>query len=146
MGRFRPRSATHHRDDPGAIISGTVYDNNNTPFTKFATVYAYIGDPCGNKNFVKFRDVDPSDGTYAVEGLPAGTYYLHTENPDGNYKEEWWASGGSSPNCADAESLTVIEAERLSGKNFNLIPTTTSWWWALAVAGCGSTTAPDGKN
>lgn len=52
--------------------------------------------------------------------LPSGTLFLRTYISSGNYLQEWWASADSSPDCVDAESITLAVGETQSGKDFHL--------------------------
>ncbi len=100
-------------------ISGTVYASDGiTPIPGGGWVYARTGDPCGTTHSSWNSSIN-GDGTYSIQGLPPGTYYLQT-NPSENYLYEWWASGGSVLNCSGAQTVTVNEGDSLSGKNFKL--------------------------
>ncbi len=104
--------------DPGAEISGTVYESNGiTPITG-GTVYAYTGDPCVNSTYVGVGSI-AENGTYTIQGLPAGNFYLRT-NPMGNLINEWWAENASTPDCNLAETVPVAEGASASGIDFQL--------------------------
>ena len=111
--------------DPGATISGTVYQSDGaTPLTgKNIWIYAYTGSPCSSLTWVEYAYVDSATGTYTIPGLPAGTYYLQTFSSD-NYISEWWASPQGVRDCAGAQSIVVTEGQAVTGKNFQLDPTT----------------------
>ena len=107
--------------DPGATISGTVYQSNGTtPLTgKFILVDALIGSPCGSNTLIGMTMVDSATGTYTITGLPAGTYYSHSTSL-GDYTSEWWASPQSLWDCAGAQPVVVTEGEAVTGKDFQL--------------------------
>jgi hypothetical protein len=109
--------------EPGATISGVVYESDGvTPITgKSIYVYVYTGSPCGSKSQVGSASVDETSGVYAIKGLPSGTYYLYTSTSE-NYLAEWWASPKSVRDCAGAQSVVVTEGQDVSGKNFQLDP------------------------
>jgi major membrane immunogen (membrane-anchored lipoprotein) len=107
--------------DLGGAISGTVYQSNGiTPITGGVIgVRVMQGDPCGNQNQVGYTNTN-SDGTYTVTGLPAGTYYLQTQNNGVNYLNEWWASPNSTLDCNNAQQVTVTAGATTPGKDFQL--------------------------
>ena len=106
--------------EPGATISGTVYQSDGvTPLTgKSIYVYAYTGSPCGIRTGVGYAYINQATGTYTISGLPAGTYYLLTSSSE--YVSEWWASPLSVRDCAGAQSIVVTEGQTVTGKNFQL--------------------------
>ena len=111
--------------DPGATISGTVYQSDGvTPVTGAnIEVYAYTGSPCGSLTYAKDGYLDQSTGTYTIAGLPAGTYYLRTRlYSSGNYLDEWWASPQSVRDCGGAQPIEVTEVQAVTGKDFQLDP------------------------
>jgi hypothetical protein len=109
--------------DPGATISGTIYQSDGlTPLTgKNIYVNVYTGSPCGNPTYVGYDYVDSTNGTYTINGLPAGTYYLKTSSSE-NYFAEWWAPGLSVQDCAGAQPIVVAEEQAVTNKNFQLEP------------------------
>jgi hypothetical protein len=106
----------------GATISGTVYQSDGvTPLTcKNIYIYAYTGSPCGSRTGVGYAYINQETGTYAISGLPTGTYYLLTSSSD--YTSEWWASPRSVRDCAGAQSIVVTEGQTVTDKNFQLEP------------------------
>jgi hypothetical protein len=107
----------------GGSISGTVYESDgSTEITgDQIEVRAIEGDPCGNHQHVGWATSDSSNGIYTLMGLPAGNYYLQTNNMNqSNYVNEWWASGGSSLDCNAAEPVTVSVGGSVSGIAFQL--------------------------
>lgn len=111
----------------GASISGTVYhEDGTTPLTgEIIAVKVRSGSPCSDSH-VAGTLVNQSDGTYLIDGLPAGTFLLRAENlrmDDGSqsdYVKEWWSSAGSYMHCLQAESFTVTSTDSLSGYDFQL--------------------------
>ena len=106
----------------GGTISGTVYQSDGTtPITgKQIRVRMFSGDPCGSRNELPDTYTDSSNGTYVFGGVPAGTYYLQTDNRGANYTNEWWASPTSTSSCSGAQSITVTTGNAVTGKNFQL--------------------------
>jgi hypothetical protein len=95
----------------GGIITGAVYQTNGTtPITGFVAVDVYAGDPCGQHHYVTGALTDSADGTYAIDSVPEGTYFLKTSPWETNYIQEYWTSAatGSSMNCNDAQTFTVV--------------------------------------
>ncbi|MCF8083469.1 MAG: hypothetical protein K9M96_10255 [Deltaproteobacteria bacterium] len=111
-------SITVHSGSQTLSISGTVYESDGfTPITE-GTIWAITGDPCGwyTSSFSGEIDVD---GTYNIEDLPPGTYYLETES-EGNYVDEWWADPSSVRDCSNAQSIAVTEGQAVKDKDFQL--------------------------
>ena len=105
--------------DPAATISGTVYQNDGTtPITGGGSVYAYTGDPCGSYSSAGSASINTTDGTYTINGLPTGTYYLRAHG--NNYIREWWADPSSMVECNGAQSIAVTAGSAVAGKNFQL--------------------------
>ena len=108
--------------DPGATISGTVYQNDGaTPITDGGYVYAYTGDPCGSHSLAGSAFINSTDGTYSINGLPAGTFYLKAWSVS-NYVREWWANPSSVADCSGAQPIAVAAEGAVAGKNFQLDP------------------------
>ena len=110
----------------------TVYDeqeNTITPELDSAYVFVYTGDPCdvvspwfsdSNDNTTQIsRSSIGSGGEYAIDGLPADTYFLWAWN-NINLENEWWASSGSTGDCFQAEAIVVATSQTFTGKNFQL--------------------------
>ena len=111
--------------DPAATISGTVYQNDGTtPITGGGSVTAYTGDPCGSYSSAGYGSIDSTDGTYSINGLPTGTFYLKAQSYS-NYVREWWADPSSVVECSGAQSIAVAAEGAVSGKNFQLEPAAT---------------------
>ncbi|MBF0229539.1 MAG: hypothetical protein HQK63_08125 [Desulfamplus sp.] len=109
----------------GGTISGTIYmADGTTPITNTSgQISIWSGSSC-TPSHVKTVGINTSNGTYSVSGLLPGNYYIKAE-PYNNYLSEWWASSGSSYNCANAEFVTVTDQDIFSNKNFQLDPTVT---------------------
>jgi len=104
------------------VISGTVFQNDGvTPLTgDSVTVDVFAGDPCTTGNMVGSAMTDTGSGTYAVSGLPPGTFYIKTRNNGNNYVDEWWAATASVPACGEAQAITVAAGRTAADKNFQL--------------------------
>ena len=116
------QSGVDFRLELGVEISGTVYQSNGTtPVTgDQIDVQAIQGEPCGWNQWRGGQWTNPEDGTYVIRGLPAGEYYVRTNNMNqSNYIDEWWSSGGSSFNCGDAQFLSLTAGGQ-SGVDFQL--------------------------
>ena len=108
--------------NPGAAISGTVFQHDgSTPVTGGGSVQAYIGDPCGSHSWAGSASINSTDGTYTINQLPTGSYFLEVY-PYGNYFDEWWASPVSVLDCNGAQSVSATEGTTVSGKDFQLNP------------------------
>jgi hypothetical protein len=111
-------------DTGGGTLSGTVTDSNGAviPGTQI-DVQAIMGDPCGWHKWMGSAMTNP-DGSYAIQGLPAGTYYLQANNmSQSNYVNEWWTGGDPDPSnfdCNQAQGSTVAAGGDVSGRNFRL--------------------------
>lgn len=89
--------------DVGAKISGTLYQEDNVTLVLDNTkVNLYRGDPC-NPEWVSA--VYTNSGTYEIDALPPGTYYLKTVM--GYYMDRWWSAAGNARSCEDAEPIVV---------------------------------------
>lgn len=107
--------------DIGATISGIVTDSLGVAIAG-GYVDAYIGTPCTG-SFVGTGSLN-GDGSYVIEGLPAGNYMLKAYS-NGNQISEWWAGSSSTSICGNAVSVTVAAGGTASGKNFQLDSGTT---------------------
>jgi len=103
-------------------IRGVVKDEIDAPITSIQIeVRAISGDPCGDWHVVESVLSNPSDGTYAVVGLPPGNYYLRVDNmSQSNYLNEWWALPASVIDCGGAQTVAVSEGGMAAGKDFQL--------------------------
>jgi len=118
------------RLDIGAVISGTVRDSTGLPITGDGievTVYASgnAGDPCTGWDFYYVKEISTNsfDGTYMINGLPAGTYYLQSHDNNMIYVGEWWNGESPDPSdyhCGLAQSITVTLEETVPGMDFRL--------------------------
>ena len=62
-----------------------------------------------------------SDGTFSIEGIAPGTYYLLvTPDSPSNYISEYWAEPESARDCSQAQQITIVANQTASGKNFQL--------------------------
>ncbi len=105
----------------GAIISGTVYQNDGSTAAPGVIVSLYTGDPCGSAIYITGAGTNPS-GDYSLSGFPAGTYFLRTSNNGTVYLNEWWGFPLSSIECNGAQTITVNVGQTVTGKDFQLDP------------------------
>ncbi|MDA3897153.1 MAG: zinc dependent phospholipase C family protein [Desulfobacteraceae bacterium] len=110
----------------GAIIKGTIFESDGiTPFFG-STVWieAYAAGPC-NFDWAKeayYANINIGDnGTFTINNLPPGTYYLSAHTDD-NCFQEWWTSSASVRDCMSAGTISVAEFEEVTGINFQLDP------------------------
>ncbi|MGD9975258.1 MAG: dockerin type I domain-containing protein [Desulfatirhabdiaceae bacterium] len=113
--------------DSGATITGTVYESDGiTPITgKLMYVNAIQGNPCGSLSFYGSSTFNQTNGTYTINGLPEGSYYLVAGSSNSNYQSEWWADSGSTSNCSGAQSIAASPGQTITEKNFQLGPKAT---------------------
>jgi hypothetical protein len=111
--------------DPGASISGTVYQSDGvTPLTGQQSIYvaAVPEPPCNSSHFsvISYTIVNTLSGAYTVTGLLPGTFYLWAMPLSGNYLYEWWASPVSTWRYCGAKGIEVVGLDNIVGKNFQL--------------------------
>ena len=63
---------------PGLSLTGFVVDQNNEPIREFSLKLS----PASGQHDLKFADVSPADGYFAVSGLARQTYYLSGSPPN----------------------------------------------------------------
>ena len=110
--------------DDGVMITGTVYESDGvTPVTgQQIQVDAFTtSDPCSGYIWQGTAWTNSTDGTYIINNLLPGTYYLKTDNNhSSNYMNEWWASPNSDSDCNLAQSITASVGETVSDIDFQL--------------------------
>jgi len=114
----------HFQLNTGATVSGTIYEDDGTALTGMdIRIDVYGGDPCGDPVFSKKGKFNSANGTYIVEGIPTGDYYLRAAPEDDNYLLEWWISPlspFSSPKCSYAISTHLTAGTTITEKDFHL--------------------------
>jgi len=104
---------------PKSVVSGTVFDLDGiTPFDQPVHINIYQGDPCGHHEHVAGNVLDPFTGMFSIHDVPPGQYYLRMNNSDTeltNAQERWWNSAGGDYDCDQAELITIIEGQDLTG-------------------------------
>ena len=102
-------------------ISGHIYDEAGYP-VEGACVNIYT-DPYNWVQVAGWGQTD-ENGYFYFTGLPAGEFYIHTHAncSEGNPTliDEWYAVGGSSWDGEDADPVTIIAGEELTGIDFQL--------------------------
>lgn len=111
-------TATNFQLDPGATISGTMNDSNGSPILVGGVVEVYASDPCSGINYVTTGIVN-TNGSYAITGLSAGSYYLKAVS-NGNHIPEWYAGATSTSDCLVAQAVVVTAGQAVGGNNFQL--------------------------
>jgi len=93
-------------NDPGATaVTGRVTDYSGSGIEN---VNVNIYDP--DNNFINSASTD-SNGDYAVEGIPAGSYKVYFDtNGTGNYLAEWYQNKGAFD---EADTITVATGQVL---------------------------------
>lgn len=111
--------------DKGASIAGTIYSRDTGgPITGVPiTINLYTGDACSPTAVQEPTDrgVDTSTGTYVIDPLPAGAYYLQTYVQDESLFDEWWDTPYSRIDCARASPVVVSEGDVITGRDFQLL-------------------------
>ncbi len=109
--------------EPGAEITGTVYDDNDNPVTgNIIQITAFQGDPCGEQIHIAWSQTDPETGQYVIKGLLPGEYYLFADGlQESNYVREYWSGGDDQSNkdCNLAVSTSVTGGYNIT-RNFRL--------------------------
>jgi hypothetical protein len=106
----------------GGTVSGTIINSaNNLPIKDVSVDVSIIqGEPCGPHQYVMGRYSNPLDGTFTLDGIPPGDYFLRTYPGDSNFISEWWNASGSSMNCADAQSISISSGDTIMDRGFQL--------------------------
>jgi cell division septation protein DedD len=95
----------------GASISGTIRDSSGVPITSGGSVYVY--DATSQYSGFYPSGTIQSDGTFSVQGLPAGSYKLQF-SPGGSFISQWWNNKGS---YAAADAITVTDGQSMTNKD-----------------------------
>jgi len=108
--------------DTGAVVTGTLFKNDGiTPITdELIEVIAYSGSPCDSPEKMGWSYVDKETGSFRIENLRSGAFYLRPYVHTGNYIDEWWAQPLSSTGCETAQFIELSVAEVSSGHHFQL--------------------------
>lgn len=109
--------------DLGGAISGTLYlSDGTTPVTGKSNIGANVwqGTSACDANHIQGVSVNPENGTFVLNRLAPGTYYLRNWSEGGGYVGEYWASPLSVADCTKAQKVTVTANVVTSGKNFQL--------------------------
>ena len=111
--------------DVGVTISGTVYQSDGTTPVTGDGIHVSVksGNPCHQYPHVAGTISNTANGTYTIRGVPAGTFYLQTNNGyQSNWVNEWWNGDSPDPSdhdCSSAAQLTVSNSD-LTGRDFHL--------------------------
>ena len=105
--------------DPGAIITGTVFESDGTtPVAGGGRIYAYSGDPC-TSGLIQWGRIDADTGAYSINGLGTGDYYIQAQ-AYGDYLDVWWAEPDSALSCENAQAISVVAGNTVTGKDFQV--------------------------
>lgn len=103
---------------PYASISGTLRDVTGAPLE--GVCLTALTETCGGG--ASFAAITAADGTYRIEGLPAGDYYLVTDagcGGQGNFADEWY-DDIALENCEQAAAVPVAAQQAVTGVDFVL--------------------------
>ncbi len=105
----------------GHSISGSVNKADPTAQDADIQVLAVTGDPCGWRQDVAWFDTTTDNGAFSIRGLPAGNYYLRTNNHNrSNFVNTWWTGAGGSFYCNEAEQIPLGDQQPPAAYDFNL--------------------------
>jgi len=103
----------------GAVISGTLFDEDGYPIVDPVVVHAYKDDPCdGTYVGGAVAGFSGPVGTYTIDQLPAGTIYVRTDcnnRPAENYVEVYYDGDTGSILCQDALAIDLASGASVSG-------------------------------
>ncbi len=103
----------------GAVISGTLLDEDDFPITDPVVVHAYKDDPCsGTYVGAAVTGYSGPTGTYTIDQLPAGTIYVRTDcnnRPAENYVEVYYDGDTGSILCQEALAIELASGASVSG-------------------------------
>ena len=87
-------------------------------------IYLSTETPGSNWNALLDWGNTGPDGSFTIWGIPAGNWYVKARNNCGGdnlpYIEEWYAVGGSTPDGDQADAITIVASQMLSGIDFQL--------------------------
>jgi hypothetical protein len=98
---------------PGATIAGTV-TGDDTPGVGVANVDVFVESADGSGDG---QATTASDGSYFIDGLPAGDYSVQFQPEESPYIGEWW---NNQPTAEDADLVTVAAGDTESAINASL--------------------------
>ncbi len=112
--------------DAFGAVSGKVFLADGTDLK----VELWRGDPCTDPMLIKDTLID-ADGTFELNKIVVGTYYLRVNRGSTNFIEAWYATGNSngsdtptptlsSIHCGGAVAVTLSKGVTSSGINFFL--------------------------
>jgi len=112
---------TEHIDfalTPGATIAGrvTAMKGSLPAFLPEGGVTVQVGDFASNKVVGTARSLD--DGTYAVDHLPAGRYWVYAAEPEENLLGQWY---DHKAHREEADPVTVHAGQVVTDVNFALV-------------------------
>ena len=118
--------------DDGGSISGAVYDTSSTPLSNI-WVDIYTSD-----NVYQQSGFSDANGSYAIRGIPPGSFYLRTFAYGFNYADEWYddhpALGSTIP--IGAQAFDVYGGFATGGVDFALSTgAVITGWITNAVSG-----------
>ncbi|MFQ5857445.1 MAG: carboxypeptidase regulatory-like domain-containing protein [Anaerolineae bacterium] len=108
---------------PGASITGLVTEDpdptGSTAPRPLGGILIQVGvfDPTGAGNVIAGQTYTLRDGRYAVDHLPAGTYWVRASDPHGLYKTEYWEN---AENLVDATPIELATGQLVEHIDFGL--------------------------
>ena len=110
-------------------VSGTVFQSDGvTPLTGESIEIWLDYNDCMMFGMMPLTaTVNPVNGTYTVNGVSPGTYYLQA-TPSGSYASEFWATPSSVGDCLQAGEVIVSVGNNVTDINFQFDGKTSFPW------------------
>ncbi len=108
---------------PGASIAGVVTEEadptGSTDPPPLGGILIQVGvfDGSSERSIIVGQTYTLDDGSYAVDQLPAGTYWVRASDPQGLHRAEFW---DDAETLADATPIELATGELRDGINFEL--------------------------
>lgn len=99
----------------GGTITGVVLEDTGVLPVILPIEGAHVVAELVVKPWIKYHSFSEADGTYKLEGLPGGSYYVYAEKP--GYAREYYQD---APDRAHATMVEVQEGTTVEGIDFSL--------------------------
>jgi hypothetical protein len=110
------------RIGPGGAISGHVYEADGV--TPVAGACFNLSSTAPDWNQIASWGSTEIDGSFEFGGIPVGTAYIQVnpncEGKNPNLIDEWYKTGGSTPDGSQASPVTITAGGTVSGIDFQL--------------------------